>query len=96
MSCTRPTYCHNPDVVLFVEQRGCIYCKKMHEEVFVVPELSDYIEENFFVVQMNLHGDDTAVDFDGEEAAQSDLMRKWGILFTPTLIFLPAAARARR
>ena len=76
-------------LVLFVEQRGCIYCKKMHEEVFVVPELSDYIEENFFVVQMNLHGDDTAVDFDGEVASQSDLMRKWGILFTPTLIFLP-------
>ncbi|WP_137699973.1 thioredoxin family protein [Marimonas lutisalis] len=76
-------------LVLFVEQRGCIYCKKMHEEVYVIPELSDYIGENYFVVQMNLHGNDVAVDFDGEEAEQSELMRKWGILFTPTLIFLP-------
>ncbi|MDQ2091420.1 thioredoxin family protein [Marimonas arenosa] len=81
-------------LVLFVEQRGCIYCKKMHEEVFVVPELSDYIEENFFVVQMNLHGNDVATDFDGEETEQSALMRKWGILFTPTLIFLPEEADA--
>lgn len=76
-------------LVLFIEQRGCIYCKKMHEEVYVVPELSDYIAENFFVVQMNLHGNDTATDFDGQEAEQSALMRKWGMLFTPTLIFLP-------
>ena len=76
-------------LVLFIEQRGCIYCKKMHEEVYVNPVLSDYIAENYFVVQMNLHGNDAATDFDGEETDQSKLMRKWGILFTPTLMFLP-------
>lgn len=76
-------------LVLFVEQRGCIYCKKMHDEVYVRPDLSEYIDENYFVVQMNLHGNDAATDFDGQEAEQSALMRKWGILFTPTLIFLP-------
>ena len=76
-------------LVVFIEQRGCIYCAKMHEEVFPDPELSQYIADNYFVVQMNLHGNDTAVDFDGEEAAQSALMRKWGILFTPTLMFFP-------
>lgn len=78
-------------LVLFIEQRGCIYCTKMHEEVFPDPTLSAYIEENFFVVQMNLHGDTTATDVDGQEAEQSELMRKWGILFTPTIIFLPEA-----
>ena len=76
-------------LVLFIEQRGCSYCKKMHEEVFPDPEMSQYIEDNFFVVQMNLHGNDSAVDFDGQEAAQSALMSKWGILFTPTIMFLP-------
>jgi thioredoxin-related protein len=76
-------------LVLFIEQRGCIYCKKMHEEVFPQPDLSSYIEENFFVVQLDLHGSATAVDFDGEEAEQRALARKWGILFTPTLVFLP-------
>jgi thioredoxin-related protein len=76
-------------LALMVEQRGCIYCQKMHEQVYVDPQLSQYIADNFFVVQLNLHGSDTAVDFDGEELAQSDLMRKWGILFTPTVIFLP-------
>ncbi|MBY6069446.1 thioredoxin family protein [Leisingera aquaemixtae] len=76
-------------LVLFIEQQGCIYCKKMHEEVFPQPDMAAYIEENFFAVQLDLHGSATAVDFDGEESEQRSLMRKWGILFTPTLVFLP-------
>ena len=76
-------------LVLFFEQRGCIYCKKMHEEVFSDPIVSDYIEEHFFVVQLNLHGDTDAVDFDGTEMSEKDLARRWGILFTPTIMFLP-------
>ncbi|WP_171172631.1 thioredoxin family protein [Ruegeria sp. HKCCA0370] len=76
-------------LVLFIEQQGCIYCKKMHEEVFPQPDLAAYIEENFFVVQLDLHGSTTATDFDGEESEQRALMRNWGILFTPTLVFLP-------
>ena len=76
-------------LVLFIEQRGCIYCTKMHDEVFPQPDLASYIEENFFVVQMDLHGSTMAVDFDGKESEQRTLMRKWGILFTPTLVFLP-------
>ncbi|NOC46394.1 MULTISPECIES: thioredoxin family protein [unclassified Ruegeria] len=75
-------------LVLLIEQQGCIYCKKMHEEVFPQPDLAAYIEENFFVVQLDLHGSTTATDFDGEESEQRALMRKWGILFTPTLVFL--------
>lgn len=76
-------------LAVMVEQRGCIYCKKMHEEIYPDPWVSDYISENFFVVQLNLHGNDSATDFDGEEMEQSAMMRKWGILFTPTVLFFP-------
>jgi thioredoxin-related protein len=76
-------------LVLFFEQRGCIYCEKMHKEVFPRPEISSYIEENFFVVQLNLHGDIEVTDFDGESLSEKDMARKWGILFTPTIMFLP-------
>jgi len=34
-------------LMIIVEQRGCIYCQKMHEEVFVVPEIANYISENY-------------------------------------------------
>lgn len=76
-------------LALIFEQRGCIYCRKMHEEVFVQPRVASYIEENFFVVQLNLHGDLEVTDFDGEVLSEKDIARKWRILFTPTLMFLP-------
>lgn len=76
-------------LALMVEQRGCIYCKKMHEEVYPDETISGYIEENFFVVQLNLHGSREMVDFDGDARSEREMLRKWGILFTPTVIFLP-------
>lgn len=76
-------------LVLFFEQRGCVYCTKMHQEVFPRPELEKLIEDNFFVVQLDLHGATEATDFDGEILSQRELARKWGILFTPTILFMP-------
>jgi thioredoxin-related protein len=76
-------------LVLFFEQRGCIYCTKMHQEVFPRPEVSSYIADNYFVVQLNLHGDIDVTDFDGEELAEKAMARKWNVLFTPTILFLP-------
>ena len=76
-------------LVVMVEQRGCIYCTKMHEEVFPRPEIADYITENFFVVQINLHGDLEVTDFDGEVLTEKQAARKWGLLFTPSILFLP-------
>jgi thioredoxin-related protein len=71
------------------EQRGCIYCKKMHEEVFPDPEITALIEENYFVVQMNLFGDVEVTDFDGEVRPEKDMAMKWGVMFTPTMMFFP-------
>ena len=76
-------------LMLIFEQRGCIYCTEMHEKVFPEPAIASYIEENFFVVQLNLHGDIEITDFDGETLTEKQAARKWGILFTPTMIFLP-------
>lgn len=76
-------------LVLFFEQRGCIYCTKMHKEVFPKPEVSKYIEDNYFVVQLNLHGDTEVTDFDGEAMTEKQMARRWNVLFTPTILFLP-------
>lgn len=76
-------------LVLMVEQRGCIYCKKMHEEVYPREEIAGYVDEHFFVVQINLHGDTEMTDLDGQALSEKAAARKWGVLFTPTVIFLP-------
>ncbi len=75
-------------LLIMFEQRGCIYCTKMHEEVFPAEAIGSFITENYFVVQLNLHGDIEVTDFDGETLPEKDMARKWGILFTPTLIFI--------
>ena len=75
-------------LAILFEQRGCIYCTKMHEEVFSNPEVADYIRENYFVVQLNLHGDIEVTDFDGDVRSEKDMARKWGLLFTPTILFI--------
>jgi len=76
-------------MMILFEQRGCLYCQKMHEEVFPREEVASYIRDNFFVVQLNLHGDREVVDLDGEILSEKQAARKWGLLFTPTLLFLP-------
>ena len=76
-------------LAIMFEQRGCIYCKKMHETVYTDPELAGYIDDNFFVIRLNLHGDLEVVDFDGDTLSEKKTSRKWGILFTPSIIFMP-------
>ncbi|WP_299047218.1 thioredoxin family protein [uncultured Tateyamaria sp.] len=76
-------------LMVMVEQRGCIYCTKMHEEVFVVPEIEAFIEENFFVVQINMFGDVEVTDFDGTTLPEKDMVKRWGALFTPSIYFFP-------
>ena len=76
-------------LMILVEQRGCIYCQKMHEEVFVVPDIARYIEEHFFVVQINMFGDIEVTDFDGTALPEKDMVKRWGALFTPSIYFFP-------
>lgn len=76
-------------LMVIVEQRGCIYCKKMHEEVFVAPEIEQYIRDHFFVVQVNMFGDVDVTDFDGTTLPEKDMVKRWGALFTPSIYFFP-------
>jgi len=76
-------------LMVILEQRGCIYCKKMHEEVFIVPEIAQFIEDNFFVVQINMFGDIEVTDFDGTTLPEKDMAKRWGALFTPSIYFFP-------
>ena len=78
------------------EQRGCTYCKQMHEEVFSDPEVAQFIIDNYYVVQMNLFGDEEVTDFDGEALPEKDMARRWGVIFTPTIMFFPEAVEEGR
>ena len=76
-------------LVMIFEQRGCIYCRKMHEDILSDPEVAEYIRTNFKVVQYNMFGDEEVTDTDGEVLTEKTAARKWGFAFTPTMVFMP-------
>ena len=76
-------------LLILFEQRGCIYCNEMHENVFPNEDIAAMLDEDFFVIRLNLHGSLEVTDFDGEVMSERDIARRWGILFTPTLMFMP-------
>ena len=76
-------------LMVLIEQRGCIYCKKMHEEVFNQPEIEALLNDKFFVVQLNMFGDVEVTDFDGKTLPEKDMVSRWGALFTPMMMFFP-------
>lgn len=75
-------------LAIIFEQRGCTYCKKVHEEVFSDPEVRDFITANYHMVQYDLHGGAEVTDLDGEVLTEKQAARKWGVVFTPTVLFL--------
>lgn len=74
---------------VIIEQRGCIYCTRMHEEVWVQPDIQRMLEEDFFFVRINMHGSTEVTDFDGETMEEREIARRWRNLFTPTILFFP-------
>ncbi len=69
------------------EQRGCIYCTKMHTEVLAQRYINDYVRENFAIVQLDLFGAREVTDFDGTKVSEAKLAERWGVQFTPTIVF---------
>ncbi|MFN3971269.1 MAG: thioredoxin family protein [Gemmobacter sp.] len=78
-------------LLIIWEQRGCIYCSKMHAEVFPDPRVDALLRGHFFVLQMNLFGDVEVIDFDGTVLPEKQMAVRWGVVFTPTMMFLPEA-----
>ncbi|MCW9043548.1 MAG: thioredoxin family protein [Pseudopelagicola sp.] len=76
-------------LLIIVEQRGCIYCREMHETSFKDERVLARLTEDYFPVRINLHGATEMVDTDGEALEERAVARKWGVMFTPTMIFMP-------
>lgn len=76
-------------LAIIFEQRGCSYCKKVHEEILSDPQVREYIRANYHMVQYNLYGDEEVTDLDGKRLTEKSAARKWGIIFTPTILFMP-------
>jgi thioredoxin-related protein len=80
---------NNQRLMVLIEQRGCIYCTRMHEEVWVIPDILQMLEEEFYIIRINMHGSTEVTDFDGEVMEERQIARRWRNMFTPTILFFP-------
>lgn len=78
---------------LLWELEGCPYCREMHLVNFAVPEVREYVEANFDIVQLNLRGARETVDFDGAVLSEGQLAKRSAVRFTPTIQFFPETVR---
>lgn len=78
-------------LLVMVEQRGCIYCARLHNEVLTDPRIDRLVRDEFDVVQVDLFGGTELTDTDGEALTEKRAAAKWGVTVTPTLIFMPPA-----
>jgi thioredoxin-related protein len=72
---------------IIFEQRGCPYCIKLHTEVLAQRYINDYMRENFAVLQLDIWGAREVTDFDGKVFSERALAERWGVIFTPTIVF---------
>ena len=73
----------NKRFFVIFEQRGCIYCKEMHEKVLSDPSVLKLLNDKFFAVQMNLFGDEEVIDFNGAKVIIAPLAQMF--LFGTTI-----------
>jgi thioredoxin-related protein len=71
------------------EQDGCPYCRELHMTNLAIPEIHDYIRDNFNIVQLDIRGARDVVDFDGATLTERDLAKHSAVRFTPTIQFFP-------
>ena len=74
-------------LAVIFEQRGCPYCAKLHTEVLAEKYINDYVRQNFRIIQLDLWGSREVTDFDGRRLSEKALAERWGVIFTPTIVF---------
>ena len=84
----------NKRLAVLWEQRGCPYCRELHRVNLQHKKIRPYIEENFTIVQLDLWGSREVTDFDGEAMEERELAKRWGVRFTPSMMFFPTTAEA--
>lgn len=77
-------------LVILIEQRGCPFCKQLHEVNFADPVIAEWIRERFEILQLDLHGAREVTDLDGTRLEERAFARRIAGQMTPVAVFLPA------
>lgn len=74
-------------LVVYFGQHDCPYCYALIEKNLGLPDIEAYIRRYFDVVAVDIHGDGSVTDMQGEEMSEREFADSLGVDLTPTLIF---------
>lgn len=74
-------------LVLYFGQKYCAYCKALLQTNFGLADIRSYTQKNFDVIGVDIHGDRSVTDFDGDEIDEREFALRHEVNFTPTLVF---------
>ncbi len=74
-------------LVLYFWQPGCPYCAELMHNNFAQRDISEFMQENFDLVAMNMWGDRQVVQVGGKVFSEKNLADALHVKYTPTLMF---------
>lgn len=78
---------HGKKVMVFAETSWCVYCKKMHEEVFPRQVVVDSLMAYFYPVRINIESD-RVMRYNGQKMTQRQFAISTRMQATPTMFFI--------
>jgi thioredoxin-related protein len=81
-------------VMVMFEANDCPWCERMMKNVMNRASVQDFFREHFQIVLINVDGDTSIVDFEGNEIPEKDFALKHNrIRATPTFLFFDLDGR---
>jgi thioredoxin-related protein len=74
-------------VLVDVYTDWCGWCRRMKAEVYTRPEVRDYLEEHFILIELNAEASDPA-RYEGKAYTSRSLAARFGVSGYPTTVFL--------
>lgn len=75
-------------VILFFQLNGCPYCDRMLQESFEGEQLTDYIQQNFDTIAINVRGDREIAFNEDVHLKEKELSEMLNVRATPAILFL--------
>jgi thioredoxin-related protein len=75
-------------VMLYFEQNGCPYCKRMVEVNFAEPKIAAQMQRHFVSLAINVWGDREVTTPEGGKTTEKQFAAALKVQFTPTIVFL--------
>ena len=74
-------------VLVDVYTDWCGWCRRMKAEVYTRPEVRDYLEDHFVLIELNAESSDPA-RYEGKAYTSRSLAARFGVSGYPTTVFL--------